>query len=252
NEQLLTLAAYASVNTGNDAKALELALRARGLAPRSLDVLTALVLCQQRNGLFREAVETCDAALKLSPGNARLRFNKACALEAMSEIAKASREFERVLDAEPRNAEALSHLANLAAQRGEAKASRGYAARALQVDPRQTAAMLALATADVEEKKFEDALTRVKPLLADTSLVNRSIAQALAGDALDGLNRAEEAFAAYAASKETLKAFYQPVYEAAGTERALARVHRLERYFRDAPKDAWRAHKNDASPGPVK
>src|SRR6185312_1651837 len=199
NEQLLTLAAYASVNTGNDAKALELALRARGLAPRSLDVLTALVLCQQRNGLFREAVETCDAALKLSPGNARLRFNKACALEAMSEIAKASREFERVLDAEPRNAEALSHLANLAAQRGEAKASRGYAARALQVDPRQTAAMLALATADVEEKKFEDALTRVKPLLADTSLVNRSIAQALAGDALDGLNRAEEAFAAYAA-----------------------------------------------------
>jgi tetratricopeptide (TPR) repeat protein len=252
NEQLLTLAAYASVNTGNDAKALELALRARGLAPRSLDVLTALVLCQQRNGLFREAVETCDAALKLSPGNARLRFNKACALEAMSEIAKASREFERVLDAEPRNAEALSHLANLAAQRGEAKASRGYAARALQVDPRQTAAMLALATADVEEKKFEDALTRVKPLLADTSLVNRSIAQALAGDALDGLNRAEEAFAAYAASKETLKAFYQPVYEAAGTERALARVHRLERYFRDAPKDAWQAHKNDASPGPVK
>lgn len=252
NEQLLTLAAYASVNTGNDAKALELALRARGLAPRSLDVLTALVLCQQRNGLFREVVETCDAALKLSPGNARLRFNKACALEAMSEIAKASREFERVLDAEPRNAEALSHLANLAAQRGEAKASRDYAARALQVDPRQTAAMLALATADVEEKKFEDALTRVKPLLADTSLVNRSIAQALAGDALDGLNRAEEAFAAYAASKETLKAFYQPVYEAAGTERALARVHRLERYFRDAPKDAWRAHKNDASPGPVK
>ena len=252
NEQLLTLAAYASVNTGNDAKALELALRARGLAPRSLDVLTALVLCQQRNGLFREVVETCDAALKLSPGNARLRFNKACALEAMSEIAKASREFERVLDAEPRNAEALSHLANLAAQRGEAKASRDYAARALQVDPRQTAAMLALATADVEEKKFEDALTRVKPLLADTSLVNRSIAQALAGDALDGLNRAEEAFAAYAASKETLKAFYRPVYEAAGTERALARVHRLERYFRDAPKDAWRAHKNDASPGPVK
>jgi tetratricopeptide (TPR) repeat protein len=252
NEQLLTLAAYASVNTGSDTKALEFATRARSLAPRSLDVLTALVLCQQRNGLFRETIETCDAALKLSPGNARLRFNKACALEAISEIAKAIREFERVLDAEPRNAEALSHLANLAAQRGDAKAAREYATRALQVDPRQSAALLALATADVEDQKFEDALARVKPLLMDTSLVNRSIAQGLAGDALDGSNRAEEAFRAYTAAKDTLKAFYQPVYEASGTERALARVNRLERYFGSAPKDVWQAHKNDAPQGPMK
>ncbi len=252
NEQLLTLAAYASVNTGNDTKALELATRARGLAPRSLDVLTVLALCQQRNGLFRETVETCDAALKLSPGNVRLRFNKACALESMSEIAKAIREFERVLDGEPRNAEALSHLANLAAQRGDAKGAREYATRALQVDPRQTAASLALATADVEEKKFEDALARLKPLLAETSLVNRSIAQGLAGDALDGLDRIEEAFRAYAASKDTLKAFYQPVYEAGETERAMARVNRLERYFSNAPKDAWQVDKSDTPQGPVK
>jgi tetratricopeptide (TPR) repeat protein len=230
---------------------LELALRARGLAPRSLDVLTALGMCQQRNGQFREAVETYDAALKVSPGTTHLRFNKACALEAMSEIAKASREFERVLDGEPRNAEALSHLANLAAQRGDAKTARDYATRALQVDPRQSAAILALATADVEDKKFEDALARVTPLLADTSLVNRSIAQGLAGDALDGLDRAEEAFRAYAASKDTLKAFYQPVYGAAGTERALARVERLERFFETAPKEAWQA-KDDAPQGPVK
>ncbi|MBS0275206.1 MAG: sulfotransferase [Proteobacteria bacterium] len=252
NEQLLTLAAYASINAGNDTKALELALRARSLAPRSLDVLTALAMCQQRNGLFGEAAGTCDAALKLSPGNARLRFNKACALEAMSEIAKASREFERVLDAEPRNAEALAHLANLAAQRGDAQAARDYAVRALQIDPRQSAATLALATADVEDGKFEDALARVKPLLADTSPVNRSIAQGLAGDALDGLDRIEEAFRAYTASKETLKAFYQPVYEAAGTERALARVNRLEQYFRDAPEDAWQAHGGGAPQSAVK
>jgi len=252
NEQLLTLAAYASINIGNDPKALELAMRARSLAPRSLDVLTVLGMCQQRNGQFREAVETYDAALKVSPGTTRLRFNKACALEAMSEIAKASREFERVLDSEPRNAEALAHLANLAAQRGDAKTARDYATRALRVDPRQSAAILALATADVEDKQFDDALARLKPLLADTSPVNRSIAQGLAADALDGLGQADEAFRAYAASKDTLKAFYQPVYEAAGTERALARVNRLERFFETASKDAWQAHKGDAPQAPVK
>lgn len=254
NEQLLTLAAYASVNTGNDTKALELAMRARGLAPRSLDVLTALAMCQQRNGLFRETVETCDAALKLSPGNTRLRFNKACALEAMSEIAKAVREFERVLDGEPRNAEALSHLANLAAQRGDVKTARDYATRALQVDPGQAAAVLAIAAADVEEKKFDDALTRLKPLIggSQTSLVNRSIAQGLAGDALDGLNRTEDAFRAYMGCKEALKAFYQPVYEAAGTERALARVNRLESYFRAAPKESWQESTSQTPHSPVK
>jgi tetratricopeptide (TPR) repeat protein len=252
NEQLLTLAAYAFINSGNDPKALGLAMRARDLAPRSLDVLTALGMCQQRNGQFREAVETYDAALKVSPGTTRLRFNKACALEAMSEIAKASREFERVLDGEPRNVEALSHLANLAAQRGDAKTAREYATRALQVDPRQSAALLALATADVEDKKFEEALVRLKPLLADASPVNRSIAQGLSGDALDGLDRADEAFRAYAASKDTLKAFYRPVYEAAGTERALARMGRLERYFDSAPKEAWQARKTHAPQSPVK
>ena len=252
SEQLLTLAAYAHINAGNDTGALELAIRARGMAPRSLDVLTALGLCQQRVGQFREAVETYDAALKVSPAASRLRFNKACALEAMSEIAKASREFERVLDSEPRHAEALAHLANLAAQRGDAKMARDYATRALQADPRLSAALLALATADVEDRQFEEALTRLKPLLTDASPVNRSIAQGLAGDALDGLGRADEAFHAYTNSKSTLKAFYQPVYEAAGTERALARVNRLERYFGNAPKDAWRARGDDATQEPVK
>ncbi len=254
NEQLLTLAAYARINAGDDTKALEFAQRARTLAPRSVDVLTALGLCLSRNRQFREAVEVYDAALKISPRVTQLRFNKACALEEMSEVGRAAREFERVLDAEPRNAEALAHLANLAAQRGDVKAARDFATRALQSDPRQSAAVLALAGADIEEKKFEDALTRLKPLVAGSggSMINRSIAHGLAGDALDGLNRYDEAFAAYTASKSTLQALYQPLYEKPGTETARARVGRLQKFFDAAPAEMWKARKTNAPHGPAK
>jgi tetratricopeptide (TPR) repeat protein len=251
NEQLLTLAAYGRINAGDDPKALEFAERARTLAPRSVDVLTALGMCLSRNGRFREAVDVYDAALKQAPRATQLRFNKACALEEMSEVSRAAREFERVLDAEPRNAEALAHLANLAAQRGDVKTARDFATRALQSDPRQSAAVLALAGADIEEKKFEDALTRLKPLTAAKggSMVNRSIALGLSGDALDGLQRYDEAFAAYDASKTTLKALYQPLYEKPGSETAHARVTRLEKFFESAPEDMWKARKSNTASG---
>lgn len=252
NEQLLTLAAYARMDAGDSTTALEFALRARSLAPRSIDVLMALATCFSCDGRYREAVNVYDTALKLSPGTTRLRFDKACALENMSEVGLAMREFERVLDSEPQNAEALSHLANLAAQRGDAKKARDFAARALKSDSRQTAAKLALANADVEEKKFEDAVARLKPLVTEPSLVNRAIAQGLMADALDGLGRTDEAFDVYTASKASLQANFRLLYEAAGTETAHARVLRLERYFRAAPEEKWRARKPDASEGPVK
>lgn len=254
NEQLLTLAAYARLDAGDNANALVFALRARSLAPRSIDVLTALATCFSRNGRLREAVDIYDAALKLSPGTTRLRFDKACVLENMSEVGRAMREFERVLDSEPRNAEALSHLANLAVLGGDAKSARDFAGRALKSDPRQAAAKLALANADVEDKKFEDAVARLKPLIAEAGLglVNRSIAQGLMADALDGLGRADEAFRTYAASKTSLQTNFRPQYEVAGAETAHARVVRLEQYFRAAPEEVWRARKSEASDSPVR
>ena len=251
--KLLTLAAYDQVSCGDDEKALAYASRARELAPRDIDALNVLGACLSRLNRHREALAAFDAALRQSPGATHIRFRKACAHEDLSELSRARTEFERVVSAEPNNAEALAQLANLAALRGDAKAARDFASRALKHDPRQQGAVLALAMADIEGRIFDDAFARVTPLAADanTSPVNRAIAQSVVGDALDGLGKSKDAFTAYTSSKALLRVFYSPVYEAPDAEQAHARVARLADYFSDADAASWQAHPEDRYASPV-
>jgi len=245
---LLTLAAHRRMGLGENESALTLLVRAREMAPRSVDVLNAQGICLVNLGRSREALATFDAALRLAPGTGMLRFNKALAYEKLGELDLARRELESVLTLMPNHYEALAWLATLATQRNDSKAARDYAAKALALNPKVHAASLAVATVDVADKDFEAALARLRPLLADPALtqVNRAMTQSLIGDALDGLDRTRDAFAAYAASQRTLREHYAPVYERADQETADHRVARLTRYFRDADAAAWRARKTGA------
>ncbi|HEY5237682.1 MAG TPA: sulfotransferase [Rhizomicrobium sp.] len=231
---LLTLAAHERLRLNDSEKALVYAQRARELAPRNADVLNVLGLCLAKAGRAREALRIYDSALRQWPNAAVVHFNKACALEDLSELAHAKNHFERAVALQPKYAEALSHLATLAAQRGDVKAARDYATRALALDARQASATLALAMADVDEKQFDQAMPRLNALLRDPTLspVNRAIAQSLIGDCLDGLNRIDEAIATYAQANAILRTHYVNAFAAPGIETALARVRRLTNFFR--------------------
>lgn len=240
---LLTLAAYHQINSGAPEQALAFAMRARALSPRHVDVLNAVGNCLVRLQRHREAVDAFDAALRQAPDAYLVRFNKASALEDLQELTRARAEFERILDRQPTHGETLARLAYLAAQRGDMKAARDYAVRALKIDPRQSAALITLATAEIEAKQFEAALKRMQSLTRqpDVSATNLSIAQGLMGDALDGLDRPADAFRAYAASQATRRTALRETFESPGIESAAALVARLTDYFRDAPVDQWRA-----------
>jgi tetratricopeptide (TPR) repeat protein len=239
---LLVLAAHHQLNFGTIGRAVELATRARELAPRSVDALNALGLSLARQGRGREALPIFDAALRQSPGAVAVRFNKAWTLEQISELKRARIEYERVLDLQPTHVDSLVHLAHLAIQRRDLEMARELAKRALAQDENQPAALLALANADILDKVFDDALRRLEALVAapNATPINRSIAQGLAGDALEGLGRSADAFAAWSASKTTLRTFYAPVFKARGGEAAHARVSRLTEYFSARPGAAWR------------
>ncbi|HTQ13117.1 MAG TPA: sulfotransferase [Rhizomicrobium sp.] len=249
---LLTLAAHRRMHAGDAGSALVLLHRARALSPRSVDVLNALGICLSQLGRAREALTAFDAALRIAPGTAMLRFNKALAYEKLSELDHARRELESTVSLMPGHYEALAWLATLAAQRNDGAQARDYAARALALNPRLHAATLALANVDVAERKFDDAIARVTPLLSDPELspVNRAFAQSLLGDALDGLDRPAEAFAAYAASKAAMRAYYAPGFAALGNESAIERVSRLAGYFRNADEGLWRARKGEPPRNP--
>jgi tetratricopeptide (TPR) repeat protein len=250
HSHLLALAAYRQMALGAGDRALVFASRARELSPRNVDVLNALGLSYVHLKRHREAVEAFDAALRQSPTAFMVRFNKAAALEELQDLTRARVEFERVLDQQPSHSEALARLASLAIQRGDVKIARDYATRALKSDPRQPAAPLTLAMADVEEKQFERALSRVEPLTrpANTSATNRSIAQGVKGEALEGLGRIAEAFDAFSQSQATLRAHYRPIYAAEGYETASMLTARLTDYFRTARAEDWRARGTVASP----
>ncbi|MBI3676428.1 MAG: sulfotransferase [Proteobacteria bacterium] len=179
---------------------------------------------------------------RLAAGRALAHFNNACALVDRNELSRAWTEFERVLELQPDHAEALVRVAGLAAQRGDASLARDFALRVLKSDPQNIAARIILAQADLEEEKFQAVLDGLSSLSSTDGLaaIHQAVAQGLVADALDGLGRTGEAFAAYIKSNETQRLFYRPQYEAPGVETALSRVQKRVAYFRDASAESWR------------
>ena len=237
---LLGLAGLGHLHAGENQDALPLLLRAREQTPQHVDLLNALGECFSRLGRSREAVEVFDSALKLAP-DPRLHFGRALALEDLSELDAARAGFEQVLALNPAHSEALSRLAVLAGQRGDTKAARDLAAKALAIDPRDAAARIALAGAALQEKDMPTAEIQVSALLQDPALgpVNRAFALSLAGDILDMQDRTDEAFAAYGASKALQRDGFAA--EMAGLETVRAREIRLAEYFRRADPAHWQA-----------
>ena len=231
---VLVLAVHGSLGRGAADEALAYALRARALGPRDPQILNAYALALVNCDRAREALAVYDAALRLAPDRSSLHYNKGCAFEALSDKLRARLSFERAVALQPTNTQALARLANIAAARSDVGEARAQGERALRLQPGEPVATLALASADVEEKKFDAALARLGPLMAAAPGIDRSIAEGLAGDALDGLGRHDDAFRAYAVSNATRRAIF---HAAPGSESARTLVARLSGYFRDAK--AW-------------
>src|ERR1700722_8241486 len=149
---LLSLTALGRMQAGDNVGALPLLLRAREMTPQHVDLLNALGTCLNRLDRPREAVEAFDAALALAPGDQRLDLGRARGLEDLSELDAARASFEQALTLDPSASGALSRLAVLAVQRGDAKTARELATRALAIDARDAAAAIAFAQAALQQK----------------------------------------------------------------------------------------------------
>src|SRR3569833_3015477 len=153
---LLSLAALGRMRAGANDRALPLLLRARQQMPNHLDLLYALGECLSRLGRAREAVEAFDAAIRVQP-EARSHFGRALALEDLSELDAARAGFEQTLKLNPAQSAALSRRALLAVQRGDLKAARALAKRALAIDVNDVTAGIVMAQAALAEKDIATA-----------------------------------------------------------------------------------------------
>lgn len=245
-----TLAGHGRMRDGRNQAALQVLERARALSPQNPEVLNALGICLVNLGRPSEAVAAYDTALRNAPGFAVLHFNRGCALEEAGVLREAGQALERAVQIEPRYPEALARLAGLAVRRGDYDAARQWASRALAIAP-LAAATLALAKVEIEAKNLDAARDLLAPLLSDpnTSAINRSLAFTLMGDALDGLNKIDEAFDAYVSARRIWRDEFGRVFEAEGVETAVAAAKRLADYFETVSAQDWRVPADE--PGPT-
>jgi len=241
--KVLNLVAFQLEEEGRYPEALRLLDRAAGLDPADVLIWNSVGLVLMKQDKRRAAVAAFEHALALNPYFAQAYQNLGRALEELGDYEGAREQFEQAVRLFPEYADPLAGLASLAGRDGDWPAVRDYASRALALQPFQPAAICAIANADVNAKNFEAAMLSLRELAAHPGLdrFDKPSVHCLLGDALDGLGRADEAFAEYLAGKAGFREVHRQQYEQPGLETQLDAARRLAAYFEKAPSGPWSA-----------
>ena len=224
---------------GNIQDALNEFQRARAFTPRDPTLLSAIGMCLVRLNRAQEAISVFDAAIASRPALAQTHYRKGWAYESTGDRNAAKRCYERAVTLQPNYSEALSGLAVIAARNGEGAKARALAARSLKHDPGEPTAAIALGIADIAERNFSAAEERLRTALADPRAVGHTKAVILGflADALDGQDRAPEAFAAYAERNDLQRALHESRFPP--PQRASHIIDELIAYFEKTDAGLW-------------
>ncbi|MFM5954897.1 MAG: tetratricopeptide repeat-containing sulfotransferase family protein [Novosphingobium sp.] len=177
--------------------------RALALEPANPAILTGLAILRRQQRRLRDAVLTCDAAIRAAPDYADAWLERGVILTAGGSNTAARASFARAVELAPWLAPAHAGLAALAAREGDGDGARRHALNALQHDPRNVVAASALANAELSSGNPQAARDLLEPVVArlmDPSN-DRSLAWGTLGDAYDRLGQTDAAYQAYARSK---------------------------------------------------
>jgi len=196
---------------GKFEESLALLERAVAIAPRDIGARNALSLCLQRLERPAEALHHSDELLRQNPELAFAHATRGNALIALGELAQARASLERALELEPGNLAAIVALASIATHRGDHGVARRWAEQALAKVPGLPDAVLSLAAAELAAGEYSQAERLLQGLILDSRAgrLDKARASGLLGDVLDATGRYAEAFAAYAACNGSLREFHR-------------------------------------------
>jgi tetratricopeptide (TPR) repeat protein len=217
-------------------EAIGLLRRAVNAAPDQPAGWVALAGCCLVDRQPEVALQVCEAGLKRLPGDAGLLCVQGAVLQSLSRVAEAAAAYRAALAADPASVQARHGLALQAAETGDWDAAEALT-RPLPATPALDwlAARIALGRGDLEA-------ARAKVMRAEAGMARpdqQAEAALLLGEALDGLGRHPEAFAAFARGKARLRGFYAE--RAAGREGETDKLKRLAAWFEAANPAPWRA-----------
>lgn len=233
----LNLAAWRREESGDYAGAHHLLRQALALAPGDVLIMGSIGAVLRKEHRLTEALAVLDQVLAAEPRHAAAWLERGYTLEALKSEQAAADSYQRAIALDPNLAPALGKLADIAARRGDADAARGYAARALSVDPLQPAANFAMATMEIEARDGVSAQARLERLLGSTLKdEDRTRSLTLLGDALDRQDRAAEAFDAWSQAQAIFRRTYEPLLgPSAGLPSHRAFIDRIAAQVEDRP-----------------
>lgn len=203
---LLNVVATLREQEGRFDESVRLLERAVELAPDDLPARNALALCLQRVDRPADALRHVDELLRRHPELSFAHANKGTALIALGSLRLAQESHLKALELDPNNIVAMAALASIATHRGEHAEARVWAERTLARVPGYPDAVLSLAAADFDGRRYPQAEALLRGVIADAraGVHDKARAQGLLGDVLDAGGRYDEAFAAYCACNEAL------------------------------------------------
>ena len=227
---LFNALAFHHSTAGRYEEAIALLTEGLKLAPRDPHLLYSAGICLFRQGRDRDALGLFNAALDAKSGFAPPMYYRGVIFERAGEEAAAARAYEEGIACDPRYEAPYAGLASLAVTKGDFRRARDYAERALSLAPGLTTAHLAIARADFDDGLFEEVVRRLGPILANPrpDPIERPDLLAALGDALDGLGRADEAFAAWSEGKRVWRELYAGTQVDAVAKRNLDRLAALK------------------------
>ena len=218
--------------------ALRLLERAISLAPADVGVRNALSLCLQRLNRPAEALQHVEELLKAHPDLAFAHACKGNALISLGALSDAKQSHLRALELDPRNLAARISLASIATHRGEHDEARKWARGVLSEIPGFPDAVMSLAAAELATGATDSAQLMLGQLLADprAGVAEKSRANGLLGDVLDAEQRYSEAFDAYRACNESLRKIHRTFSDETSV---LSYTHALIDAVQVVPLERW-------------
>lgn len=249
SDPIRALGALLSAGQGPQALALAEQLLQRGMVhPLPLRVAAS---AHRQAGRLEEAIalfSRCAALLPGQPGP----LNALAECQTAAGRPEAARGlYAKALAADPADFAAGFGLATLALEGGDLASARDHAAALSRRHPHHPGAVwltarIAMASGDPAAAEAATATLAVRPDIAGEQ---RAEVLLLRGEALDGLGRPREAFAAAAEGKAIQRAVF--ARQAASREGEVAKLRRLKAWFGAADPDPWKTAPADEAPAGV-
>ena len=178
---------------------LELALQ---ISPNDPFIKIGLGSLLRKEGRIDEALLAFDVAIKAMPENSSAWLERAYAFEDIGLLDRAAANYRKASLLDPDMVPPIAGLASILARQGESVRAREFARVALDREPTNCVATIAVARCDIEEGHIDDAIRNLTRLIAleFVPAVERIVAFGLLGDAYDRQQEPELAFASYASA----------------------------------------------------